>query len=535
MKQMIWVFMSKKGKAMNIHRNIKLGVLWIGIVIVLLLNSWQAVAESSQPTIDTYIEEQMRELDIPGLAVAIVRGDQIEYVRGYGVADASGRAVTPQTPFLAASLSKSITAVGIMQLVEEGKVHLDDPIQAYLPWFQTADREASGRITVRHLLHHTSGFSQFEGDLRNLEKDRGKQALEASLRRLDKSELNANPGEQFEYSNTNYDLLGLLIQTVSGKPYETYIQQEIFAPLGMAHSYTTLEEAREEGLTSGHAAFFGQTIAFDRWMPYSRTVVPSAGLFLSAEDLARYLAVHLNEGRLPDGKQLLSSAGMAQLHTPGIQINENVSYAMGWTQVPFPQAVLEGRADDSIPMAQAHGGDWSNFKALMVIIPEYELGVAMLVNKQDWGQESAYDQIGWNTFLLALGLPLAEFPINEDFMTRYGRLVGGALVLLLAASLVWAARRLGASTGWDQQDPQRRQQFLIFLILLPLIDLALAGYVLLFDFESPATLRLELAFFPDAGLLYLGLLILTLGWGTLRTLLAARKLFFSQKTIPSAP
>lgn len=535
MKQMIWVFMRKKGKAMNIHRNIKLGVLGMGIVIVLLLHSLQAVAESSQPTIDTYIEEQMRELDIPGLAVAIVRGDQIEYVRGYGVADASSRAITPQTPFLAASLSKSITAVGIMQLVEEGKIRLDDPIQSYLPWFKVTDSQASSQITVRHLLHHTSGFSQFQGDLRNLEKDRGEGALEASLRRLDKSELNATPGEQFEYSNTNYDLLGLLIQTVSGKPYETYIQEEIFNPLGMQNSYTSLEEARQYGLTNGHAAFFGQTIAFDRWMPYSRTVVPSAGLFLSAEDLGRYLAAHLNEGRLPDGKQLLSPAGMAQLHTPGIQINENVSYAMGWTQFPFPQAALEGRADDSVPLAQAHGGDWSNFKALMVIIPEYELGVAMLVNKQDWGQESAYDQIGWNTVLLALGLPAAEFPINEDFMTRNGRIVGGAVVLLLAASLIWSARRLRASKGWDQQDPRRRQQALIFPIILPLIDLALAGYVLLFDFETPATLRLDLAFFPDAGLLYLALFILTLGWGTLRTLLAARKLFFSQKTTTLAP
>lgn len=485
-------------------------------------------AEISNTDIDLLIDDQMRELKIPGLAIAIVRGDGSEYIRGYGTADESGRPVTPQTPFLAASLSKPITALGILQLVEAGKLELDAPVQDYLPWFQTADPAASAQITVRHLLHHASGLSEFEGNLRNLEKDRREQALESSLRRLSDSQLNATPGEQFEYSNTNYDLLGLLIQAVSGKPYESYIREEIFAPLGMQHSYTSLEEARQNGLVSGYAAFFGLTLPYDRWMPYSHSVLPSAGLFLSAEDLARFMAAHLNQGRLPDGTQLLSPAGIAQLHAPGIQIGENVSYAMGWTLFQFDQAAPAGGPGASAPLALAHGGDWANFKALMVLIPEYKLGVALLMNKQDWGKESAYAQIGWNTALLGLGLPAADFPASEDFMTRYGRIVGGALVLLLAASLLWSARRLQGGAGWDQPGSQRRKQVLIFLVILPLVDLALAGYILLVDFESLSRLRLELAFSPDAGLLYLMVLVLTLGWGTLRTALAIKKLFMTR-------
>lgn len=519
-----------EGKSMNINRVNKYAVLWVGLAFILWFGNQQPaqaeqrMVESSQPAIDAFIAEQMQDLDIPGLAIVIVRGEQIETVRGYGFADASGRPVTPQTPFLAASLSKSITAVGIMQLVEEGKIRLDDPVQEYLPWFQVSDAGASSQLTIRHLLHHTSGFSELGGDLRNLEQESSEGALEASLRRLSKSKLNATPGEQFEYSNTNYDLLGLLIQTASGKPYETYIREEIFAPLGMQHSHTSLEEARIDGLASGYAAIFGRSLLFDRWMPYSRAVVPSAGLFLSAEDLGRYLAVHLAEGRLPDGKQLLSPAGIAQLHTPGIQIGEFATYAMGWTQFQFPQAAAAGGDGASAPLALAHGGDWANYKALMMLVPEHKLGVGLLVNKQDWGQASAYTQIGWNTALLALGLPLAEFPSSEDFMTRYGRITGGVLVLLLAASLVWSARRLQSSTGWDKRDAKRRQMVLIFLILLPLIDLALAGYVLLVDLESLASLRLDLAFSPDAGLLYLAVLGLTLGWGSLRTILAILKL-----------
>ena len=100
---------------------------------------------------------------IPGLALGIVQGDEIVHLRGFGEADSSGRAVTPQTPFIIGSLSKSVTALAVMQLVEAGKVELDAPVQRYLPWFRVADEEASAEITVRHLLNHTSGLSTKTG------------------------------------------------------------------------------------------------------------------------------------------------------------------------------------------------------------------------------------------------------------------------------------------------------------------------------------------------------------------------------------
>ena len=108
--------------------------------------------------IDAYIEARMEDLRIPGLAIAIVHGDQVVHLKGFGVADPSGRAVTPQTPFIIGSLSKSFTALAIMQLVEQGKVDLNAPVQRYLPWFHLADEEASAQITVRHLLNQTSGL-----------------------------------------------------------------------------------------------------------------------------------------------------------------------------------------------------------------------------------------------------------------------------------------------------------------------------------------------------------------------------------------
>jgi CubicO group peptidase (beta-lactamase class C family) len=108
--------------------------------------------------IDKYLEGQMAALRIPGLALGIVQGKQIVHLKGYGVADASGRLVTPQTPFLLNSISKSFVALAVMQLVEQGKIELDAPVQRYLPWFRVADASASAQITMRHLLNHTSGL-----------------------------------------------------------------------------------------------------------------------------------------------------------------------------------------------------------------------------------------------------------------------------------------------------------------------------------------------------------------------------------------
>lgn len=482
------------------------------------------------PAIDSFITQKMHEMNIPGLALVVVREDQVLLLRGYGKADTTGRPVTPQTPFLAASLSKPVTALAVMQLVEAGKLKLDAPVVEFLPWFRTADLVASSHITIRHLLYHASGLSEFEGDLRNLEEDRGEAALETSLRRLSQAKLNAAPGERFEYSNTNYDLLGLLIQTVSGKPYNVYIQEEIFAPLGMHHAHTTLEEARLDKLSSGYISFFGLTLPYEQRMPYSQTVIPSAGLFLSAEDLARFLTAQLNQGQLPGGVRLLSSASMEELHTPGIEIAENVQYAMGWTRFRFSQAISPVEPGASAPLTLAHGGDWANYKALMLLIPEHRLGVAMLINKQDWSKQSVYDQMGWNTALLALGLPVAEFPVNEDFLTRSWQIVGSVLVLLLISSLVYSVRRLMNRSGWDMNSPQRRKRAIIFFIILPLIDLLFAGIILLVQFDSLASLQLEMAFAPDSGLLYLLILTLTLGGGAFRMMLAFIQLYRTAQT-----
>ncbi len=203
-------------------------------------------------SIDAFVSSQMRANRIPGLSLGIVHGTQMVHLQGFGAADATGRMVTPQTPFLIGSMSKSFTALAVMQLVEAGKVALDTPVQRYLPWFRVADPTASARITVRQLLHQTSGIpANSEHELKDGFLSTGNETLEQYVRGLKTLVLDRPVGASFEYANTNYSVLGLIVQTVSGQPYETYMQQHLFAPLQMSHSFAREQDARKDGAGAG--------------------------------------------------------------------------------------------------------------------------------------------------------------------------------------------------------------------------------------------------------------------------------------------
>ena len=166
---------------------------------------------------------------IPGLSLGIVRDGQIVHEQGFGEADESGQPSRPRTVIIG-SLTKSFTAMAIMQLVEAGQVDLDAPVQDYLPWFRVADEAASGQITVRHLLNQTSGISPKTGKTYQGNGDLSDQALKRAVRKLGTVELTEPVGSTFQYSTVNYAVLGLIVQEVSGQSYENYVQQRIFTP-----------------------------------------------------------------------------------------------------------------------------------------------------------------------------------------------------------------------------------------------------------------------------------------------------------------
>src|SRR5215472_10333645 len=233
-------------------------------------------------SIDAFVSSEMRANRIPGLSLGIVHGTQIVHLQGFGAADERGRMVTPQTPFILGSTSKSFTALAIMQLVEAGKVELDAPVQRYLPWFRVADTKASARITVRQLLNQTSGIpANSENEQKEGFLGTGNETLEQYVRGLKTLALDRPVGASFEYANTNYSVLGLIVQVVSGQSYESYIQQHIFAPLQMSHSFASERSAQRDGLAQGYQLRFGFPVPTAQ--PYLRDMLPAGYLISTAQ------------------------------------------------------------------------------------------------------------------------------------------------------------------------------------------------------------------------------------------------------------
>jgi CubicO group peptidase (beta-lactamase class C family) len=277
--------------------------------------------------IDAYLEHHLDRPNVPGTAIAIVEGDQIVHQHSFGQARPHGPPPSPQTPFVLGSITKSITVLAVMQLVEHGKVGLDDSVQRPVPWFRLADPRAAAQVTVRQLLIQTSGPDSWSGWVPMADFDSSPAAAEKHARTLATYRLTRPLGSAFEYSNSNYDLLELIVEAASGESYADYVQDYIFGLLAMRLSYTSREEAARAGLAMGHRYWFGYPVA----VPATRSPrwsVASGGLISCTEDLAHHLIVQLNEGRYGE-VQVLSPAGIAEMQRPAVSAWKMLSVPLG--------------------------------------------------------------------------------------------------------------------------------------------------------------------------------------------------------------
>ena len=353
-----------------------------------------ASSGTSYDDIDDYIERQMRRLNMPGASLAIVEGDQIAYQRGYGRTRPGGEAPTSQTPFFIGSLTKSFTALAIMQLVEVGKVALDTPVQYYLPWFRVADPKASAQMTVRHLLNQTSGLPMLAGMINLANFDDRPDATEQQIRSLSTLVLDRPVGSVFEYSNLNYNVLGLIIEIASGESYTDYIHNHIFNPLSMGHSTASKEVAKLNGLAMGHRYWFGKPIPAPDF-PVPRGSLPSGQLISSAEDLARYMITQLNGGQY-GGAQILSAAGVDEMHRGVAGIKELGAscghYGMGWISQEIGGVRII-----------SHSGIVPDFGAFMALLPQQNKGIVLLFNAHHAALKVTMDRVGIDIAQLLAG------------------------------------------------------------------------------------------------------------------------------------
>lgn len=345
--------------------------------LLLLVSLFNTAARADK--VDDYVREEMRRRHVPGLALAVVRDGKTVKTQGYGLASVELNApVTPETVFEIGSISKQMTAAAIMLLVEEGKLSLDDPIGKHLP--NTPD--AWERVTVRHLLSHTSGLKNYTG-LKGFE-------LTARLKRDDFIKLIGAyplafaPGDAHSYGNTNYNLLGFIIEAASGRPYWEFMAARIFQPLGMNATRDRDPRYVIPRRANGYEWEDGQLVGRD----YDLTDVFAAGAVVSTVlDLARWDAALA-------GDKFLRASSLERIWTP-TRLNDGTlhPYGLGWHVENFRG---HGRV--------RHTGQTAGFAASITRYRQDRLTVILLTNLGTQGLAGRINQGVAKLYLPALSL-----------------------------------------------------------------------------------------------------------------------------------
>ena len=398
--------------------------LTVSAVLALPLLAWQEDGGDTQMNrlaIDQYVREYRLRHHLPGLSVAVVRNRAVLHVAGYGQA-ASGAALTPSTPMPIASLSKAFTSLAVMQLVEAGTVDLDAPLTTYLPDFGVDDPRG-GRITVRHVLAHTSGLS----DSTFHEKSGPLPAtLEEGVRMLRRARLVSDPGSAAHYHNPNYWIAARVIEVVSGEPFAAYLRRHVLEPLDMSSTRTAGRLDQPGEVDRGFIRLFTKPVAAREpaWF-----LDGASGVVSNAHDMARWLALQVNGGEAVNGRRVISRQSLDRMHA-----------GLGWTPARVGTlATFE------------HPGWMFTFTAHQVLVPSQGYGIAVMSNV-GLGLAPVDSEVVAHGLVGVLNARMPEPDSRIDAIVD-GSLAAGTLLLALAAwSAVvrargWAARRRSSSIG----------------------------------------------------------------------------------------
>lgn len=396
--------------------------------------------------VDSFVEGYLDRHGLVGAAVAVVKDGRVVYTAGYG--DANGGAATAHTPMAIGSVSKPFTAFAVLQLVDAGKVRLDDPVVEYLPELEIDDERASD-ITVRQLLSHTSG-------LPNPMVVPPADDLKEGVERLHDWHLVADPGQRYLYSNMNYHLAARLVEVVSDTPFASYLEKNVFQPLGMdeTRSVSTTRVAGP-GLQGGHVTAYG--LALPR-SEMEQLVAGAGGVVTTADDMSRWLAMLTNGGRVSGGEQLLSPELLEEAQSP--QPGSD-GYGLGW-HISGPEVE---------PPRVGHSGATVSYSAQMDVVPSSGYGVVVMLNSFTPTYEHNYAISSGIIEITEGGSPSPGMPIATLIDAGLGLFT--LLVLALTALGIrrarrWAVRRT-AWSGWRYA--ARLAPQLVFPVLAVLVFL----------------------------------------------------------------
>lgn len=440
------------------HKKLGLSFSCLLLIMVVLVKPASAVEIRNkaeiQQKIDTYVQKNMEVNHINGAALAIAHNEEVFYAQGYGAFE-DGRIINGDTPFPIASLSKSFTALAVLQLVDKGIIDLDAPYISYFPDLLPKDDRVRD-ITIRHLLNQTSGLNdRVNPDMTNSPQYQSLQDINPSLNKV---KLANNPGATYSYHNPNYQYLALLVEKMSGQNFAEYLKSNLFEPLGMKHTFhvsTTQQIDDHSAIPHGHYLVLGRSVsqAEPLWF-----IDGPAGIVSTAEDMAQWMLAQYNG-------HLLSSELMEQYHTAG----QRGPYGMGW---------LAGE-DEQGGQTISHSGIFWTYKAEETIYLNQQLGITMMF---DSGLNTFVD---YGAFIDGIAKIIhGERPETSIFNGRNMEII---MILLVVTTIFWwgyshfriIRRKKGITTGrLIFSSVIRMLPILLLLFLSPLATFIGAGRVL---------------------------------------------------------
>jgi CubicO group peptidase (beta-lactamase class C family) len=315
------------------------------------------------------------ELDVPGVAVGVVIGDE-DHVACHGVTSIEDPlAVDSTTLFQIGSTGKTYTATAIVRLVEQGKIDLDAPVRTYVPELTLKDESVARDVTVLHLLNHSAGW---DGDLFKDTGD-GDDALDRYVALMADIEQISPLGETVSYNNASLALAGLVIERVTGTSYEQAVQDLVLEPLGLQRSMFGMRWIMTYRFSNGHRKLQDGTVEVTRPWDMGRYGAPMGGMATDVRDQLAWARFHMGDGVAPDRSRLLSEETMRRMQTPTIECPGNaLGDAVG---ISWLLRDVEG------VRVVAHGGDTTGQHSIFEMVPERRFAITSLTNCGPNGSE----------------------------------------------------------------------------------------------------------------------------------------------------
>ena len=369
------------------------------------------LAQGLAPT----IERTMTEFRVPGVAFTVASADAT-HSRHFGVTHpAHPLEITDETIFQVGSISKIVTGTTVMRLVERGVLDLDVPVREWIPDLALADPAAARGVTLRHLLQHTGGWhGDYVADM-----GRGDDALERMRPLLAAAPQRTPLGSHYHYNNLGFVLAGLVIQTASGKPFETVVGELVLAPLGLGKTAYFPEDLIFERLAAGHL------VGRDRRAvsPYNRPRcrAPNGGVLSCTRDLVRFARMHLADGLAGDGNRVLNGQSVAEMQAPTVVVGvDGMRRGLAWS--------VNRRYG---PTLVEHGGATPGFQSGLWLLPEEELVVVVLTNASTGGAVVSAVERELIHGLVGHPLPVASGAVRAEVLDEIRGVYagGGALAI----------------------------------------------------------------------------------------------------------